>query len=115
MAVILHRSWVVPVLHLGVRYGVACKRGAATPRVFCSSLGLPAHAGRGAAVILRTNRSESLFDTIVKLRAEAEVFQLHLADPLRRPPQSQLEVAFVGGKLTNQNPIDRIALGRVAQ
>ena len=35
-----------------------------------SSLGLPAHVGCGDAAIVRTTRSESLFDVLTKLRED---------------------------------------------
>ena len=84
------------------------------PSSYLSSLGLPAHVGRGDAAIARTTRSESLFDVLTKLRADNTALRERFADPLRRPPQSLLEIGIVGGKLTNQNPLDRIALERVA-
>ena len=79
------------------------------------SLGLPPHVGRGDAAVLRSTRSESFFDLITKLRAEDKELQERLADPLRRPPQSQLEIGIIDGKLTDVNPLDRIALLRVAE
>ena len=79
-----------------------------------SSLSLPQHVGRGDAAIARTTRSESLFDVLTKLRADNTALRERFADPLRRPPQSQLEIGIFGGKLTDQNPLDRIALQRVA-
>lgn len=79
------------------------------------SLGLPPHVGRGDAAVLRSTRSESFFDFITKLRAEDKELQERLADPLRRPPQSQLEIGIIDGKLTDVNPLDRIALLRVAE
>jgi len=35
-----------------------------------SSLGVPEHVGRGNATIMRTNRTESLFDVLTKLRTD---------------------------------------------
>ena len=39
------------------------------------SLGLPPHVGRGDAAVLRSTRSESFFDLIMKLRAEDKELQ----------------------------------------
>ena len=78
-----------------------------------SSLGLPEHVGRGDAAIVRTTRGGGLYDTLTKLRSENEVLQSAFASPLHRPPQSQLEIGLINGKLTNENPLDRITLLRV--
>eukprot|EP00966_Prymnesium_polylepis_P128176 2964606-Prymnesium_polylepis.3 len=79
-----------------------------------ASLRLPAHVGRGSAAIARTSRSECLSDKLAKLRVENAALLEQLADPLRRPPQAQLEIGVVKGELTDANPIDRIVLLRVA-
>ena len=79
-----------------------------------STLGLPAHVGSGATAIVRTSRNESFFDMLTKLRADNAMLLDRFADPLRRPVQSQLEVGMVKGELSEQNPLDRIALLRVA-
>jgi hypothetical protein len=70
---------------------------------------VPPHVGRGDAAVLRSTRSESFFDLITKLRAEDKELQERLADPLRRPPQSQLEIGIIDGKLTDADasPLDR--------
>ena len=79
-----------------------------------SSLRLPAHIGRGDAAITRTARNESLFDVLTRLREDNEALQQRFAEPLEQPPQVQLEIGIVKGRLTDQNPLDRIALQRVA-
>ena len=79
-----------------------------------SSLGLPEHVGRGNATIVRTNRTESLFDVLTKLRTDNTELRQRFADPLRRPTVPQLETGIVNGSLTDRNPLDRIALQRVA-
>ena len=77
-------------------------------------LSLPARIGPLVTCFVRTCRNVSLFDQIARLRSENKELMERLCDPMRQPPQHQFEIFVTNGEITNDNPLDRNALLRVA-
>ena len=84
------------------------------PPKLLNRMHLKAHVGAGAMTITRTTMSGSLFDVHARLSVSSAKLRVLLEDSLRRPPDSVLEIGVVCGELTDKNPLDRLALERVA-